>query len=146
MLIVKRQSTKVKIGGVRFKKCGELLLGSRFPPRMKGKVHRCCVRSAIGYGSKTWRLKENEKTILRRTERAIMRAVCGRKVMDRKTTKEQMDMLGLKETVNGLATANGVRWHKHVLKRDDDRVLRVVLDFEVSGKRKQGRPKKTTKK
>ena len=33
-----------------------------------------------------------------------------------------------------------------MLKRDDDSVLRVALDLEVNGKRKQGRPKKTWKK
>ena len=60
--------------------------------------------------------------------------------MDRKTT-EQIDMLGLKETVDGLATANGIRWCGHVLRKDDDSVLRVALDLEVSGKRKRGRPK-----
>ena len=68
------------------------------------------------------------------------------KVVDRKTTKEQMDMLGLKETVDQLATANGVRWYGHVLRRDDDSVLRVALDLEVNGNRKRGRPKKTWKK
>ena len=77
---------------------------------MKGKVYRCCVRSAILYGSETWYLKENEITILRRTERAMVRAICGQKVVDRKTTEEQMDILGLKETIDRLATANGVRW------------------------------------
>ena len=63
-----------------------------------------------------------------------------------KATEEQMDMLGLKETIDRLATANGVRWYKHVLRRDDDSVLRVALNLEVSGNRKQGRPKKTWKK
>ena len=33
-----------------------------------------------------------------------------------------------------------------MLKRDDNRVLRVGLDLEVSGKRKRGRLKKTWKK
>ena len=33
-----------------------------------------------------------------------------------------------------------------MLRRDDDSALRVALDLEVSGKRKQGRPKKTWKK
>ena len=33
-----------------------------------------------------------------------------------------------------------------MLRRDDDNVLRVTLNFEVSGKRKRGRPKKTWKK
>ena len=36
------------IGWVRFRECGELLLGNRFPLKMKGKVYRC-VRSAILY-------------------------------------------------------------------------------------------------
>ena len=54
-----------------------------------------------------------------------------------------MDMLGLKETIDRLATANGVRWYGHVLRKDDDSVLRVALDLEVSGIRKRGRTKKT---
>ena len=33
-----------------------------------------------------------------------------------------------------------------MLRRDDDSVLRVALDLEVTDKRKQGRPKKTWKK
>ena len=32
-----------------------------------------------------------------------------------------------------------------MLRRDDDSVLRVALNLEVSGKRKQARPKKTWK-
>ena len=60
--------------------------------------------------------------------------------------KEQMDMLGLKETIDWLATASGVKWYGHVLRRDDNSVLKFALDLEVSGKRKQGRPKKTWKK
>ena len=58
----------VKIRWVRFRECGVLLLGNRFPLRMKGKVYRCCVRSAILYESETWCLEENEKAILRNTE------------------------------------------------------------------------------
>ena len=81
-------------------------------------------------------LKENKKAILGKIERAMMKAMCSKKVVDRKTTKEQMDMLGLGETIDRLATMNGVRWYGHVLSRDDDSVLRVALDLEGSGKRK----------
>ena len=76
----------------------------------------------------------------------MVRAMCGQKVVDRKTTKEQMDILGLKETIDRLATSNGVRWYGHVLRRDNDNVLRVALNLEVSGKRKRGRPKRTWRK
>ena len=102
-------TARVKIGWVRFRECGELLLGNRFFLKMKGKVYRSCLRSAILYGSEAWCLKENEKAILRKTERAMVRATCGQKVVDRKTTEEQMGMLGLKETIDRLATANGVK-------------------------------------
>ena len=51
----------------------------------------------------------------------------------------------MKETAVQMAKANGVRWYGHVLKRDDGHVLRQVLEFEVRGKRKGGRPKKTWK-
>ena len=73
----------------------------------------------------------------------MVRAMCGQKVDDKKTTEEQMDMLGLKEIIDRLATANGARCYKHMLRRDNDSVLRVALDLEASVKRKQGRPKKT---
>ena len=82
---------------------------NRFPLKVKGKVYRCCMRSAILYGSEAWCSKENEKAILKKTKRAMVRAICDQKVVHRKTTEEQMDMLGLKETIDWLATANGVR-------------------------------------
>ena len=56
-----------------------------------------------------------------------------------------MEMLGLKETVVQMAKANGVRWYGHALRRDDGHVLRKTLEFEVKGKRKQGRLKKVWK-
>ena len=99
-------AARVRVGWARFRECGTLLLRNRLLLKTKYKVYRCCIRSAILYGSEAWCLKENEKAILRKTERAR----CCQKVVDRKTTEEQMDMLGLKETIDRLATANGVRW------------------------------------
>ena len=53
--------------------------------------------------------------------------------------------VGLKETVVQLAKSNGVRWYRHVLRRDDGHVLRKLLEFEVKGKMNRGRLKKTWK-
>ena len=38
-----------------------------------------------------------------------------------------------------------MRWYRHVLRRDDEHVLKKPLEFEVKGNRKRGRPKKTWK-
>ena len=103
------------------------------------------VISAMLYGSETWCLRENEMAILRRTERAMVRVMCGAKLTEKKRTEDLVEMLGLKETAVQMAKANGVRWYGHVLRRDDGHVLRKALEFEVRGKRKRGRPKKTWK-
>ena len=54
-----------------------------------------------------------------------------------------MEMLGLKKTLDRMAKANGVRWYGHVIRRDDDNILKKAMMLEVNGKRKQGRPKMT---
>ena len=62
------------------------------------------------YGSETWHLRETEKAVSRRTERAMVRSMCVVKLVDRKKMEDLMEMLGLKETFNRMAKANGVRW------------------------------------
>jgi len=47
--------------------------------------------------------------ILKRSKRAMIRAMWGMKLMNMKNTDELMDMLGLNETLNKMAIANGVR-------------------------------------
>ena len=42
--------------------------------------------------SEVWCLKENENAILKRVERATMRAMCGQKIIDKKT-KERLNPL-----------------------------------------------------
>ena len=56
----------------------------------------------------------------------MVRTMCDQKVVHRKMTEEQMNMLGLKENIDQLATANGGRWYGHVLRRDDDSVLGLL--------------------
>ena len=139
-------TARARIGWVKFRVCGELLNSKRFSLKVKGMVYWSCVRVTMLYGSEMWCLRENEIAILRRTERAMVRAMCGAKLMEKKRTEDLMEMLGLKETVVQMAKANGVRWYGHVLRRDDGHVLtRKALEIEVKGKRKQGQPKKTWK-
>ena len=81
--------------------------------------------------------------ILRRTERVMMRSMCGVKLEDRKKMEDLMKILGLKETLDRMAKANEVRWYGHEIRRDDDRILNKAMMMEVNGKRKRGRPKLT---
>ena len=83
--------------------------------------------------------------ILRRTEGAMVRSMCAVKLVDRKNTEEQMEMLGLKKTLDRMTKANRVRWYGHVIRRENDNVLKKAMMMEVNGQRKRGRPKMTWK-
>ena len=80
-----------------------MLYGRRFPLRLKGAVYKSYVRSVILYGCETWCLKESEMVMLQRTERSMVRAMCGVQLKDRKTSTDLMFMLGLKEAIDLLA-------------------------------------------
>ena len=73
--------------------------------------------------------------ILRRTERAMVRAMCGAKLADRKNTEDMMDILGLNQTIDKMAKAS---WLGHVLRKEDGDVVRNALEFDVEGRRKRG--------
>ena len=45
-----------------------------------------------------------------------------------------------------MAKANGVRWYGHVVRRDNESILKKAMMFEVNGPQKRGRPKQTWKK
>ena len=64
---------------------------------------------------------------------------------DRKIYTDLMFMLGLSEPIDQMAMVKNVRWHGHVLRREDGHVLRRALDFEDDGQRKKGRLKRTCK-
>ena len=96
-------TARARIGWMKFRECGELLNSKRFSLKLKGMVYRSCVRSAMLYGSETRCLRKNEMAILRRTERAMVRAMCGANLMEKKRTEDLMEMLGLKETAVQMA-------------------------------------------
>ena len=79
-------------------------------------VYKSCVRSAILHGSKTLSLGQNEIGILQRTERAMVRNMCGVKLMDKKLSKDLMQMLDFNEIIYKLAKANSVCCYGHVFR------------------------------
>ena len=64
----------------------------QFPLNIKGIVYKRYVRPAMLYGSETWCLGQHEIGILKRTERAMVRSMCGVKLMDKKSTKYLIKM------------------------------------------------------
>ena len=62
---------------------------------MKGKFYGACVQSVMVYSSETWALKASETPQLVRTERMMVRWMCGISLKDRKTSLELLDRLAI---------------------------------------------------
>ena len=94
---------RIRTGWIKYRECGELLYGRKFSLKMNGRIYQSCIRSAMLYGSIMLCLKENEMAILRRTETAMIRAMCGVKTIKKRKSQELMSLLGLKNLPSHLS-------------------------------------------
>ena len=108
-------------------------------------MYKACVRSVMFYGSETWNVKGIEAGILQRTERAMVKRMCGVKLVDRLNTVALMERLGLEDSVLEVVRRSGLRWLGHVLRSEDDDPIKIVWRLEEDVVRGRGRPKMTWK-
>jgi len=71
----------------------------------------------------------------------MVRWVCGVKLKDRVPSKELRERLGLDDTVF-ILQQNRLRWHGHVLQKEDNDWVKKCMEYEVEGARPTHRPKK----
>ena len=74
---------------------------------------------------------------------AMVRSMCGVKLVNKKLAKDLMQLLDLNETIEHLSKAISARWCGHVMRKDKNNTLRRALDLKVKWTRKRGMPKKT---
>ena len=107
-----------------------------------GKVFRACVQSVLVYGSETWAVKVEDMQRLERTERMMVRWMCGVTLKDRLPSVELYKRLGL-EDVAVLVRRGRLRWFGHLERKSGDDWVSACRNFEVSGTRGKGRGRKT---
>ena len=79
----------------RIQRMPRFTLQNKFPLKIKGIVYKSCVRSAMLYISEKWSLGLNDIEIFQRTERAMVRNMCGVKLIEKKSTMDLMRLLDL---------------------------------------------------
>ena len=85
---------------------------------------------------------ERRMGIFCRTERSMVRSMCGVQLEGRKRTKDLILMVASNETIDHMAMANSAPWYRHMLRREDDHVVRRALDFEIEGQEKKELPRR----
>ena len=82
------ETARTICGLVKLMECGELLYVRRFPLKLKGADYKSYERPKMPYKSEAWCLKVSEIGILQRTERSMVREMCGVQLKDRKCSND----------------------------------------------------------
>ena len=104
-------TASTRFGWMKFRECGEFLYGKSCQWWWKegpfGHVWDRLCYTEVRHG--VWE-RMNEMSILRRTERAMVRSMCVANLMDKKNTNKLMNILG--ENVENLAKTSRMLWYQ----------------------------------
>ena len=86
------------------------------------------------YGSETWAMKVEDLYRLERTERMMVRWMCGVTLKDRKRSEDLLGRLGI-ESIAEVVRRGRLRWFGHVERMSADNWVSACREIEVAGSR-----------
>jgi hypothetical protein len=133
---------RVRCAWGKFMELAPLLTARRVSLRLKGKIYRSCVQRVLVYASETWATKVADMQRLERTERNMVRWMCGVTVRQERSIHELMKCLGV-EDVATVVRRGRLRWFGHVERKQRDDWMSKCRELVVEGSRERGRRRKT---
>ena len=118
-----------------------VIYDKRLPARIKGKVYSSVVRPEMVYGLETVAVTKKQVEEMEVAEMKMLRFAMG------VTRKDKIRNKHIRSTVKverlGMKMGEGrLRWYGYVMRRDQGYVGRKMMEMELSGKRRRGRPKR----
>ena len=132
---------RIQAGWSNWRKVTGVMCDKRMSARLKGKVFKSVVRPAMMYGLETTPLTKKQEKDMEVAEMRMLRWSLGWTRKDKVRNEKVRRMTGVEEL--SVKTKEGrLRWFGHVKRRDVGYVGRQVLELEIDGRRKRGRPKR----
>ena len=120
----------------------EVWKGGELSRRVKKYMfERICIPTVL-YGCETWVLNRRMKKKLEVYEMKGLRAVCGISRMDRVRNVRIREMCEWENGLVGRASKGMMRWFGHVVRMEERRMPKRVMESEREGGRGRGRPKR----
>ena len=133
---------RVRCAWAKFKELAQILTSRGAPLKVKGKVYRVYVQRVLVYGSETWPLKVEDMQRLQRTERMMVRWMCGVSLKQRIASEELNRRLCI-ESVAVIVRRGRMGWFGHLERKDTRDWVSACRRFEVTGEKLKGRGRKT---
>ena len=86
--VVEAARVRVRCAWAKFKELSPILTVRGASYRIKGRIYSACVQSVLIYGTETWAMKAEDLRSLERTERMMVRWMCGVSLKDRKRSED----------------------------------------------------------
>ena len=104
-------------------------------------MYSSVVRPAMVYGLETVAVTKKQVEEMEVAEMKMLRFTMGMKRKDKIRNKHIRSTVRVERV--GMKMREGrLRWYGHVMRRDQEYVGRKMMEMELSGKRKRGRPKR----
>ena len=132
---------RVQAGWNGWRRVSGVICDRRLPARVKGKVYSSMVRPAMVYGLETVAVTKKQVEEMEVAEMKMLRFAMG------VTRKDKIRNEHIRSTVKveqlGMKMREGrLRWYGHVMRREQEYVGRKMMEMELPGKRRRGRPKR----
>jgi hypothetical protein len=134
--------TRIRCAWAKFHELSQFLRERGASLKLKGKIYRACVQSVLVYGSETWPTKVEDMQRLERTERMMVRWMCGVSLKDRCNTTVLRERLGIEEVAE-VVRRGRLRWFGHVERKKEGDWVSACRKMEVVGTGYRGRGRKT---
>ena len=136
----KEVNNRIQCGWYNWRRVSGVICDRKVPLRLKGRVHKAVVRPAMTYGLEAAPLKKIEGRKMDVAEMRMLRWMSGVTKMDRVRNNYIRGTVKVTE-VSKKAQEARLRWYGHLMRREEQHVAREMMDLEVNGRRRRGRPK-----
>ena len=135
---------RVRCAWGKFRELSPILTSRGASLKVKGIVYRACVQCVMTYGSETWAMKVDDMQRLERTEKMMIRWMCGVTLRNRVASEELRERLGI-ASVSDMVRRGRLRWFGHVERKGAEDWVSACRSLVVEGDRGWGRGRKTWK-
>ena len=129
---------RIQSGWQNWKRVSGILCDRRIRLRVKGEVYKTVVRPAMIYRADTWAVQEAQEKKLDVAEMKMLRWMSGVTKLDRIRNARIRGTTKVGE-ISKKVQESRLKWHGHVLRREDEYVGKRVMGVEVPGERRRGR-------
>ena len=132
---------RMQAGWQSWRRVFGVLCGRKLSARLKGKIYKCAVRSAVLYGMETVAVTERMVKKMEAAELKMVRWALG-VTLKNKVRNEYIWGTAKIRRIGEKLRGEKLRWLGHVKRRKESYIGRRMMKIEIPGKRARGKPRR----